>query len=49
MATWAEANRRGARGEHWYRLEEYGLTTHEVAHAFAAYTDRFENVYRPAE
>jgi hypothetical protein len=49
MEEWANANRRGARGEHKYSLEEYGLTSAEVTDAFSAYAERFEAVYRGAD
>ena len=37
MAAWAEANGRGARGEHRYRAEEYGLTPERIREAFDEY------------
>jgi Sulfotransferase family len=41
MGEWAVNNRRGARGEHRYSAEEYGLTTEEIRSAFADYIERF--------
>jgi hypothetical protein len=46
MRGWAEANRRGSRGEHRYSLEQYGLTATEVDQAFEDYTDRFGELCR---
>ena len=37
MAAWAEGNRRGSRGEHHYRAEEFGLTPDRIREAFADY------------
>jgi hypothetical protein len=42
MSDWAEANRRGARGEHRYRAEDYGLTRDQIRRVFAGYIDRFQ-------
>jgi hypothetical protein len=41
MAAWAGENRRGARGEHRYRAEEYGLRPDEIRAAFGTYLDRY--------
>ncbi len=41
VASWAAANRRGARGEHRYRPEDYGLTTEAIREAFTEYTTTF--------
>ena len=41
MAAWSEQNRAGARGEHHYTAEEFGLTEDEIRSAFAEYLDRF--------
>ena len=42
MAAWTERNRSGARGEHHYRGDDFGLTADEIATAFRTYTDRYE-------
>ena len=42
MGEWAASNRRGARGEHRYTAEEYGLTTDEIRVAFGDYIERFD-------
>ncbi len=42
MGEWAANNRRGARGEHRYTAEEYGVTTEEIRSAFADYIERFD-------
>lgn len=47
MASWAADNRRGTRGEHRYRLEEYGLSAADVAEQFAPYLRRFGTYCRP--
>jgi hypothetical protein len=41
MATWSDENRAGARGEHRYSAEEFGLTDDEIREVFADYLDRF--------
>ena len=41
MQQWAHENRRGARGEHRYTLEEYGYSVDAVRKAFSAYIERF--------
>jgi hypothetical protein len=41
IATFADENRRGARGEHAYTAEEFGYTTDGIRDAFADYLDRF--------
>jgi hypothetical protein len=40
-AKWAADHRRGRRGRHGYRLEDYGLDPHQVRAAFAPYLERF--------
>lgn len=47
MERWAVTNRRGARGEHRYALEDYGLTPADVTDAFAGYLDRFGDLAAP--
>jgi hypothetical protein len=42
VRAWREANPKGKRGTHEYRLEDYGLTRDAVAEAFADYTERFD-------
>jgi hypothetical protein len=42
MAEWAAANARGARGEHRYRAEQYGLTDDRIRAKFKDYVDRFD-------
>ncbi len=42
VASWASDNRHGARGEHRYRAEDYGLTTAEIREAFAEYSAAFD-------
>jgi hypothetical protein len=41
LVAWAERNPKGRRGEHRYRLEEYGLDAEEVDAGFAAYRARY--------
>jgi hypothetical protein len=41
IATWADENRRGSRGEHRYSAADYGLTAHEIREAFTEYLDAF--------
>jgi hypothetical protein len=41
MAQWADENRRGARGEHRYSADEFGLTPERIRDAFPEYLDRF--------
>jgi Sulfotransferase family len=41
MAQWGDENRRGARGEHQYSADEFGLTPELIRDAFAEYLDRF--------
>lgn len=48
MVAWAETNRRGSRGQHRYRLDEYGLAPAEVTAAFEPYLDRYGDLCRPA-
>jgi hypothetical protein len=47
MAQWSEQNRAGARGEHQYTAEEFGLTDEEIRAAFADYLDRFGSFCAP--
>jgi len=42
VRAWREANPKGKRGTHEYRLDDYGLTREAVAEAFAGYTERFD-------
>ena len=42
VRAWREANPKGKRGTHEYRLDDYGLTREAVVEAFADYTERFE-------
>jgi hypothetical protein len=42
MVAWAAANQRGARGEHVYRAETYGLTAGQIRDAFRSYIERFD-------
>jgi len=42
VRAWREANPKGKRGTHEYRLDDYGLTRAAVAEAFADYTERFD-------
>jgi hypothetical protein len=37
IASWAEGNQRGIRGEHRYTAEEFGLTTEQIRGAFDEY------------
>jgi hypothetical protein len=41
MGAWAEANRRGSRGEHRYTMEEFGLCEADIEEAFADYYGAF--------
>lgn len=41
MGRWASENRRGSRGAHRYRLEDYGLSAGEVTDVLAPYLERF--------
>jgi hypothetical protein len=41
MAEWAVGNQRGARGEHRYTAEEYGLSTEQIREAFGDYLRDF--------
>ena len=41
MTEWSTQNRAGARGEHHYTAEEFGLTDDEIRAAFAEYLDTF--------
>jgi hypothetical protein len=42
MAGWADENPRGKRGEHHYRLEDYGLDADGVRAKYAFYMERFD-------
>ena len=42
IRAWREANPKGKRGTHEYRLDDYGLDRATVAAAFAEYTERFD-------
>ena len=41
LAGWATENRKGARGEHRYTAEQFGLSEPELAETFADYRARF--------
>ncbi len=41
IGAWAAAHRRGRRGRHAYRLEDYGLAAGAVREAFGFYLERF--------
>jgi hypothetical protein len=41
IEVWVAENRRGARGEHVYSLEQFGLTEEGIREAFGPYLDRF--------
>jgi Sulfotransferase family len=41
MASWARRNRRGSRGDHVYRAEDYGLSGASIRHRFSGYLDEF--------
>jgi hypothetical protein len=41
MAGWARRNRRGSRGEHVYRAEDYGLSDASIRRRFSGYLDEF--------
>lgn len=41
IGEWGAARRRGRRGRHLYRLEDYGLEAGEVREAFGFYLERF--------
>jgi hypothetical protein len=47
IAAWADSNRQGARGEHRYGAEEFGLTETEIRETFALYTARFASYCAP--
>ena len=47
MRDWADANRRGSRGTHHYRAEEFGLSAHGINGAFADYRARFDAFVSP--
>ena len=42
IRAWRDANPKGKRGTHEYRLDDYGLERETVAEAFADYTERFD-------
>ncbi len=42
IRAWREANPKGKRGTHEYRLDDYGLDRATVTAAFAGYTERFD-------
>ena len=42
MVEWSAANRPGARGQHHYSAEEYGLTKSGIRSAFKDYMERFD-------
>lgn len=44
ILSWANDNRRGARGAHRYRAEDYGLASGGIREAFAAYISKFDVV-----
>jgi hypothetical protein len=48
MATWSEQNRAGARGEHRYSAEEFGLTDEEIRASFSEYIDRYQQHWAPS-
>jgi len=41
IERWSAGNRRGARGEHRYRADEFGLTEADINVAFAPYLERY--------
>ena len=41
MDGWARRNRRGSRGEHVYRAEDYGLSDASIRGRFSGYLDQF--------
>lgn len=41
LSDWAALNRKGARGEHRYTAESYGISRDELAQAFSEYRDEF--------
>ena len=41
LAAWTEANPKGKRGRHEYRLADYGLDAQRLGPVFARYRDRF--------
>jgi Sulfotransferase family len=44
MRVWSDDNRKGARGEHEYSPEQFGLTTQHIRAALRDYTERFDIV-----
>jgi hypothetical protein len=42
LAAWTEANPKGKRGRHEYRLADYGLDAAAVGAVFADYRRRFD-------
>jgi hypothetical protein len=47
MVAWGERNRAGARGEHRYSAEEFGLTDAEIRTEFAEYYDHYAQFCAP--
>jgi hypothetical protein len=41
MSSWTRSNRRGSRGEHVYRAEDYGLSDASIRSRFSGYLDEF--------
>lgn len=41
MSQWTTANQRGARGEHRYTPDQFGLSVERIRRAFAEYIERF--------
>jgi hypothetical protein len=39
MLAWSKQNKAGARGEHKYSPEDYGLTAEQIRETFADYLD----------
>ena len=44
MRRWSDDNRKGARGEHKYSPDQFGLTAEGISAAFRSYTERFDIV-----
>ncbi|HET6952974.1 MAG TPA: sulfotransferase [Acidimicrobiales bacterium] len=47
MARWAGENRRGSRGAHHYRADDYGLSEDRIEDAFAGYIAEYGELCRP--
>jgi hypothetical protein len=47
VSTFAQENRRGARGEHVYRAEEFGYSAAGIRDAFGEYLDRYGEYAAP--